>query len=706
MAHEKFRDTDTPADERIKDLLSKMTLEEKVSQMLHESAAIPKLGIPAYTWWNECLHGVARSGRASVFPQAIGMAAAFDDDLVYRVADAISDEARAIFHAAEDRKSLPRYSGLTFWTPNINIFRDPRWGRGQETYGEDPVLTARLGVAFVKGLQGDHPKYMKAAACAKHYAVHSGPEGNRHHFNAQAGLKDMQETYLPAFKALVDAGVEAVMCAYNRTNDEACCGSQVLIQDILRDHWGFEGHVVSDCWAIRDFHEHHNVTKNAVESAALALKRGINLNCGDVYKNLTQAVNQGLVEEKEIDKSLAYLLKTKIKLGLFDPPENNPYTQIGTEVIGCEKHRQLSSEVAQKSVVLLKNDGILPLKKDIRYLFVTGPQATSTEVLMGNYYGVNEKMVTLLEGVVNKLEVGSFIQYKHGCLLDRDNANPFDWTSGDATEADATIAFVGISALLEGEEGEAIASPTLGDRIHMDFPENQIKFLKKLRKKSDKPIIAVVTGGSPMEMHEVHDIADAVLWVGYPGQEGGNAVADILFGDACPSGRLPITFPMSVEDLPPFENYDMTDRTYRYMSKKPMYPFGFGLSYSRFEYSNLELEKTQISKKDSVRAQVTVKNTGDLAGDEVVQLYVSDVEATVRVPNWALKDFRRVSLESGKSQSVTFELTPDMFSLIDEKGNHLIEPGDFRVLIGGCSPGERGAELGACEPAEAVITVK
>ncbi len=702
-----FRDHTKSTEERVSDLISHMTLKEKVSQMVHEAEAIPRLGIPAYNWWNECLHGVARSGRASVFPQAIGMAATFNEDLIHEVASAISDEGRAIFHAAENRDPVPRYGGLTFWTPNINIFRDPRWGRGQETYGEDPVLTSKMGTAFVKGLQGDHPKYMKVAGCAKHYAVHSGPEGDRHHFNAQATKKDMGETYLPAFKALVDAGVESVMCAYNRTNDEACCGSLVLIKHILREQWGFKGHVVSDCWALRDFHEYHKVTKNAVYSAALSLNRGVNLNCGDTYPYLVDAVEQGLVSENEVDEALAALIRTKIKLGLFDPPEENPYTSISTDVIGCEKHRELSRKVAQESIVLLKNENnALPLKKDIRYVFVVGPNATSTEVLMANYYGVNEKMVTFLEGVAGKLVDGSFIQYKHGCLLDRENANPIDWTTGDASEADAVIAFMGISPLLEGEEGEAIASPTKGDRLNMDFPKNQIEFLKTLRKKSNKPIIAVVATGSPIDMREVHEIADAVVLAWYPGQEGGNATADVLFGDVNPAGRLPITFPMSIDDLPPYEDYSLQGRTYRYMTKKPMYPFGFGASYTSFEYSGMKLNNATIKAGESVEVNVNVKNTGRVDGDEVVQLYITDSKASTVVPRWALKDFKRVGLKAGESVTVTFKITPDMLELVDDEGNHIIEPGEFIIITGGCSPGERGEELGAAKLSNATLTVE
>lgn len=701
-----FRDETKPMEERISNLISNLTLQEKVSQMIHESEAIPHLGIPAYTWWNECLHGVARSGRASVFPQAIGMAASFNEQLIFEVASAISDEARAIFHASEHRGALPRYSGLTFWTPNVNIFRDPRWGRGQETYGEDPVLTSKIGAAFVKGLQGDHPKYLKVAACAKHYAVHSGPEALRHEFNAIASKKDMVETYLPAFKALVDAGVEAVMCAYNRTNDEACCGSKALIQVVLREKWGFKGHVVSDCWALRDFHEFHNVTRNIVESAALALKRGVNLNCGVVYPHLPEAVEQGLITEEEIDQALAPLLATRIKLGLFDEKESNSYAQIPTSVIGCEKHRDLSRRIAQQSIVLLKNsNNVLPIPKNIRYLFVTGPHATSTEVLMGNYYGINEKMVTLLEGVVAKLEDGSFIQYKQGCLLDHENVNPIDWTTGDAAEADAVIAFLGISSLLEGEEGEAIASPTKGDRLDIDFPKNQINFLKTLRSKSSKPIIAVVTAGSPLDMREIHELADAVVLVWYPGQEGGNAVADVLFGDVSPSGKLPVTFPMDVNDLPDYSDYRMDGRTYRYMNKKPMYPFGFGLSYTRFKYEELIISNREIRKDETVKLKVLLRNIGDFQGDEVVQLYITALESSFVVPKWSLKDFTRVSLSPYESTTITFTITPEMLAVIDDEGTMIFEPGNFKIWVGGCSPGDRGIELGASELKELNVSL-
>jgi beta-glucosidase len=690
-----YKDTSKSIEARVKDLVSRMTLEEKVSQMVHNAAAIKHLDIPEYDWWNECLHGVARASRATVFPQAVGLGATFDEDLIFRVASAISDEARAMHHAAVKKGNRLKYGGLTFWSPNINIFRDPRWGRGQETYGEDPLLMARLAVQFVKGLQGDHPKYLKVAACAKHFAVHSGPEGDRHHFNAKANKKDMFETYLPAFEALVKAGVEAVMCAYNRTNDEACCASKALIQDILRQMWQFKGHVVSDCWAIKDFHENHKITKNHVESAALALNIGINLNCGNTFPYLTEAVKQGLVKEETLNESLVTLMKTRFKLGMFDPEEANPYASIPADVIGCEKHRVLSREAAQKSIVLLKNkNNILPLSKDIRYIYMVGPGATSAEVLLGNYYGLNDRMVTMAEGVAGKLNPGSFLHYKQGCLLDRKNVNPIDWTTQETPDADVTLAFMGISGALEGEEGESIASATKGDRIHMDLPQNQLDFIKKIRSEHNKPIIVVLTAGSPMDLRELEKVADVILFAWYPGQEGGNAVADVLFGDVSPSGRLPITFPQSLDQLPPYENYSMANRTYRYMQDKPMYPFGYGLSYSKISYENIELSKKIIKSGEEIQVSALISNQGNYKTEEVVQLYISDLQASCPVPRFALKDFTRITLDAKERKKVTFTIMEEMLMLINNDGEKVLEPGGFSVYIAPASPCGRAEELG------------
>ena len=703
-----FRDPAQPLRARVNDLIAKLSLEEKAQQMLDQSPAIPRLGIPAYSWWNEALHGVGRSAPATVFPQAIGLGATFDDDLALREATAISDEARAVYNAAIAKNHYVKYGGLTFWTPNINIFRDPRWGRGQETYGEDPTLTSRMGVAFVKGLQGDNPKYLKVAACAKHYAVHSGPERLRHEFNAEASPQDLRETYLPAFKALVkDANVEAVMCAYNSTNGEPCCGNEFLLSQVLRKEWGFKGHVVSDCGALDDLYQGHKVVKTQTEAAALALLRGVDLNCGDTYRKLPDAVRQGLLKESQVDSALAILLRTRFKLGLFDGPNATPYDRLGPEVVNSAAHRALAKEVALKSMVLLKNNGVLPLRSDLGKYFVTGPNATSVEALLGNYYGVNGQMSTILEGLVGAVQPGSQIEYKQGALLDRPNINPIDWTTGEAKQTDAIIVVMGITGVLEGEEGESIASSHAGARRDYNLPQNQLDFLKKLRQGSKTPIIAVVTGGSPMNLGEVHELADAVLLTWYPGEEGGNAVADLVFGKASPSGRLPVTFPKSLAQLPAYEAYGMKGRTYRYLDAEPMYPFGYGLSYGKFTYSNLKLAKARIGKNESAEVTATVTNTGALAADEVVQLYLTHPpKAGAQTPLFALKHFRRVNLQPGASTQVKFTLTPAQLALIDKTGSAVAPSGPVTVYVGGSLPSARSLALGAAKPASALLTIK
>jgi len=693
-------------DDRISDLVSRLTVEEKIAQLRYDSPAIDKLGIPAYNWWNEALHGVARAGRATIFPQAIGMAATFDEDLIHRIATAISDEARAKFNANVANNNRIRYAGLTFWTPNVNIFRDPRWGRGQETYGEDPYLSGLLGSAFVRGLQGDHPDYLKAAACAKHYVVHSGPEKDRHVFDAVVSKKDLYETYLPAFKSLVEAEVEAVMCAYNRTNGEPCCGSPYLLQDILRQELGFDGHILSDCWALQDFHDGHNVTDNPIESAALALKSGVNLNCGDTYPYLKEALEQGLVTEAMIDSSLAILLRTRFRLGMFDPAEMDPFSDIGPEVINSAAHQQLAREAAQNSIVMLKNDNALPLDTTIKHLFVTGPNATNTEVLMANYYGVSGNMYTILEGVTEAVSSGSVVRYKHGFLLDRPNVNPIDWTTGDAQQADAIIVAMGISGLLEGEEGESIASPTKGDRFDMNIPQNQIDFLKKLRSGYDNPVITVITGGSPMDLREVHELSDAVLFAWYPGEQGGRAVADILFGKVSPSGRLPITFPKSVEQLPDYADYDMEGRTYRYMTAEPMYPFGYGLSYSSFSYNNLTLSQEEFSEGDKLTVSVEVSNKGEIAAREVAQLYINSEIAEFATPLYALRSVQALELKPGETQTINFTLDESMLIQVNEKGDKVLSPGTYQVHVGGTSPVPVNEKLGLVLPLKQTFTIK
>jgi beta-glucosidase len=701
-----YLDVTKAREARVQDLLKRMTLEEKVSQMMNSNSAIPRLQIPEYNWWNESLHGVARSGVATVFPQAIGLSATFDTDLALKVSTAISDEARAIYNVSIAKGYRQKYAGLTFWTPNINIFRDPRWGRGQETYGEDPFLTSRIGVAFVKGLQGNDPNYLKVAACAKHYAVHSGPERLRHEFDAKASMKDMRETYLPAFKALVtEAHVEAVMCAYNRTNSEVCCGNTFLLQDVLRDEWKFKGHVVSDCGAIEDFYKGHKVVANSAEAAALAVKRGVSLDCGGEYASLIDAVKQKLITEKEIDSALAILLRTKMKLGIFDPASSNPYSKISANVINSAEHRALSKEVALKSIVLLKNNGALPLRTDLKKYFVTGPNAADVMSLIGNYYGVNPQMVTYMEGIASHISPESQMQYRPGCLLDRNNINPIDWTTDEARNTDATIVVLGINGLIEGEEGESIASPSFGDRLDYNIPQNQIDFLRKMKKDNPKPIIAVITGGSPMNLSEIHELADAVLLAWYPGEEGGNAVADIIFGKVSPSGKLPVTFPKSLQQLPSYEDYSMKGRTYRYMTEEPMYPFGYGLTYSTFDYGTLKTSTQNVKKGQSMTVETTVSNKGKTASDEVIQLYISHPGAGENEPLYSLKGFQRINLAAGASKVVKFTVTPDMLSLVNDNGETLETTGKVTFYVGGSSPMQRSETLGIAKPAAANVAI-
>ncbi len=699
-----YRDPSAPLDSRISDLIGRMTLQEKIDQLSSTAPGIPRLDVPAYDWWNEALHGVARAGRATVYPQAIGLAATFDPELMGRIAGAIADEARAKHNASLRAGIRERYRGLTFWTPNINIFRDPRWGRGQETYGEDPWLTATMGVAFVKGLQGDDPNVLKAAACAKHFAVHSGPESQRHSFNAVASAKDLNETYLPAFHALVDAGVETVMCAYNRTNGAPCCGSKALLVDTLRGEWGFKGHVVSDCGAISDIDRFHKVTSSSAESAAMAIKTGTDLACTS-YAPLKDAVSQGLVTEADIDTALTHVLRTRFRLGLLDPPERSPFAGIGESDIASPEHRGLAREAAVKSMVLLKNaDHLLPLKKELRKVFVTGPLAADAQVMLANYYGVNENVATVLEGIAGKVSAATSVLYEPGCLLDRPNVNPIR-PPGTARDADVTIAVMGISGLLEGEEGEAIASTGGGDRLDLNLPANQLEFLRA-RRTTAKKLVVVVMGGSPITMPEVHDLADAVVFGWYPGEEGGRAVADVLFGDASPSGRLPVTFPRSVDQLPAYDNYSMEGRTYRYMTQEPLYPFGFGLGYTTFSYTQPTLTATAIRTTDSTTLRVVVTNTGALAADDVVQLYISAVNPNTKAPIAALKAFQRVTLSPGASRTLEFPITPRMLALVRDDGKEAVEAGEYRLTIGGASPGARAKALGAGDVAQTMLTVR
>lgn len=829
-----YKNPSLPIDQRVNDLVSRMTLEEKVSQMMNGAAAIPRLDVPEYEWWNEGLHGVARAGYATVFPQAIGLAATWNTDLMFQVADVISTEARAKHHEFDRQGDHGRYKGLTFWSPNINIFRDPRWGRGQETYGEDPFLTARMGVAFVKGLQGNDPKYLKVIATPKHYAVHSGPEPERHSFDAKAIERDMQETYLPAFHAtVVEAQAQSVMCAYNRTNGEPCCTSKPL-NDILRQQWGFNGYIVSDCGAIDDIYLRHKYVKTEAEASALAVKAGTDLTCGREYRSLVQAVKDGLITEAEIDVAVKRLMTARFKLGMFDPPEMVSYARIPYSENDSPAHRQLSLQAARESIVLLKNqNNALPLKKDLKTIAVIGPSADNLGVLLGNYNGQPTKYVTPLAGIQAKVSASTRVLYSQGLyapgvivepipaamltsngaglrgeyfnnrelkgeptLVRNDAGINFDWgamspaagipednfsirwtgklqatesgrytigiagnggtrlivdgqtiieeltnrrtrsvnkeitleaghfydirleyfenanqyaaaklnwspPSGDrrlkedalqkSREADAVVMVMGITPSVEGEEMDVqVEGFRGGDRTDIVLPKPQEELIKEVQALG-KPVVLVLLGGSALAVNWANDNVPAILDAWYPGEEGGTAIADVLFGDYNPAGRLPVTFYKSVADLPAFTDYNMQGRTYRYFKGQPLYPFGFGLSYSSFKYDGLKLSSKSIHNGESVTVSVNVTNTSNRAGDEVVQVYLSNSTASVPVAIRSLAGVKRISLKPGEKQTVSFILKPEQMSVIDDNGKRVIEPGKFLVSVGGKQPGFSGS---------------
>ncbi|MCQ2575980.1 MAG: glycoside hydrolase family 3 C-terminal domain-containing protein [Treponema sp.] len=682
-------------------LISEMTLEEKVSLMLHESMAVPRLGIHEYNWWNEALHGIGRAGYATIFPQTIGLAATFDTNLAQKEYEAISDEARAKYNEAQKLKDYGQFRGLTFWTPNINIFRDPRWGRGQETFGEDPYLTSQMGIAAVNGLQGDDPENLKLAACAKHFAVHSGPEGTRHTANVKPSKKDLWETYLPAFKALVDNGVESVMGAYQRLYDEPCCGSKFLLVDILRKKWGFKGHVVSDCWAVRDFHENHKVTNTPAESAALAIKNGCDLNCGCTYHAAIDAVHQGLLTEAEINTSLERLLRTQFKLGMFDAPEKSKWGKLGAKDLDSKEHRALARKVAQDSLVLLKNEnGLLPLKDDIRKIMVMGPAAADINAQIGNYYGLNSRIVTILEGIVAKTETRPLINidYHPGVGM-YGPSKQRGWTVGMAESADVVVCCFGIDNQMEGEQGESVES-TQGDRDTIELPEWQLDYLKAVRERGT-PVVLVLTGGSPIAFPP--ELADAIIFAWYPGEEGGSAIGDVLFGEAIPSGHLPITFPKATSDLPDFEDYSMKGRTYRYAEKEPLFPFGFGLSYSTFEFTKLTVN---ASTNGNYEVSVDVKNTGKYDASEVVQLYVSKEKPTENDPICSLKAFAKIQIAAGKTETVKLTLSKQAFETITEDGEAKLMSGNYIITAADSVPTKQSLKLGASKPISTILPVK
>ena len=703
-----------PVKDRVDDLVRRLTLEEKVAQMLYTAPAVERLALPEYNWWNECLHGVGRAGIATVFPQAIGLAATWDAEQIYAVAKITSDEARAKHHEFSRRGDRAIYKGLTYWTPNVNIFRDPRWGRGQETYGEDPFLTGRLGVAFVRGLQGDDRVYLKLVATPKHFAVHSGPEPLRHRFDARVGEKDLRETYLPHFKECVqEGGAWSVMGAYNRTNGEACCASPTLLQKILRDEWGFRGYVVSDCGAIEDIYEHHKLKADAAEASALAVSAGCDLACGRAYEALRDAVSRGLITEQTIDVSVGRLMEARMRLGMFDPPDKVPYAAIPYKIVDCEKHREDNLQVARQTMVLLKNTGgLLPLARDIGTIAVIGPNAYSGAALVGNYNGTPAHSVTLLDGIRDRVASSSRVLYAEGCSIlgthskwgDR-STQGFSEAEAAADRADVVILALGLTAEYEGEEGSAQRSEAGGDRTRIDLPAVQQQLLERIVGRG-KPVVLVLFSGSALSVGWAHEHVASIVQAWYPGGEGGRAIADVLFGACSPAGRLPVTVVRSLDQLPPFEDYSMIGRTYRYMTGEPLYPFGFGLSYTTFRYSGLELSSPRLAPGDDLTVSGLVENVGPQASDEVVQLYLSDLEASTRVPRWSLAGFQRVHAAAGAKVPVRFTVPARRMALIDERGRCLIEPGAFRLFLGGSQPDGRSRALGAAAPVQADFSIE
>jgi len=678
-----YKDAGQPLDIRINDLISKLTLEEKVSLLGYQSKAVPRLGIPAYNWWNEALHGVARAGEATIFPQAIGMAATFNDSLLKQVSTVISTEARAKYNLAIAKDHHLQYMGLTFWTPNINIFRDPRWGRGQETYGEDPFLTATMGSAFVKGLQGDDPDHLKAAATAKHFAVHSGPEATRDKFDAIVDEKDLRETYLFAFHALVSNGVESVMAAYNRVNGVPNSVNKMLLTDILRKEWGFKGHVVTDCGALNDVYETHKYLPGPVETAAAAIKAGIDLDCSDVLQeDCIKAVQQGLLTEKEVDGALYTLFRTQFKLGFYDDPAANPYDKYGADSVHNASHIALARKAAQQCMVLLKNDNnVLPLKKNIvSSLMVIGPNAAIMEPLIANYHGTSDKTVNFVEGITKAVGPGVRVEYDMGC--DYKDTTHFGGTWA-ASNADVTIAVIGLSPVLEGEAGDAFLSESGGDKKDLELPRSEIKFMKALRESvGHKPIIAVITAGSDVDVDAIAPYADAIIFAWYPGEQGGNVLADIVFGDASPSGHLPLTFYKSLANVPDYSNYNMKGRTYRYYDGAVQYPFGFGLSYTTFAYSLSNNLKPKYRTNEMVTATVQVKNTGAMDGDAVLQAYI-EYPNLDRMPVKELKAFKRVSVNKGGEQTVTIKIPAKELQKWDMTTHKWkLYPGSYKLILG------------------------
>ncbi len=685
--------------ERAKALVAQMSLEEKVEQTVYYAPAIERLGIKAYNWWNEALHGVARAGIATVFPQSIGLAATFDEELIEKVADAISTEARGKFNMQQAQGDIGIYKGLTFWSPNVNIFRDPRWGRGHETFGEDPYLTSRMGVGFVKGIQGHDGHYLKAAACAKHVAVHSGPEGIRHSFDAVVGKQDLYETYLPAFKACIQEGhVEAVMGAYNRINGVPCCANKELLEDVFRGQWGFQGHVVSDCGAIQDFHEGHHVTDTPEESAAMAMNNGCDLNCGHMFHFLKQAVRDGMVEESRVDEALVALFTTRMKLGVLDEKGENPYDRIPYSVVDSAPMQKLNREVAAKCVVLLKNEGnLLPLdKKSIKTIGVIGPNANSRRALVGNYEGTASRYWTVLEGIQEYLGEDVRVLASEGCHLYHDRlegcaekGDRFSEVRGVCDLSDVVVVCLGLDAGLEGEQGDANNEYGSGDKPDLNLPGLQQEVLETACA-SGKPVILVLLSGSALAVNWADEHVPAIIQGWYPGAQGGLAIAQLLFGERCPEGKLPVTFYRTVEELPDFTDYSMKGRTYRYMQNEALYPFGYGLSYTSFSYDNVRLDTDTVTEK-GINVSAAVENTGRMSGGETVQVYVKICREGA--PNYQLKGIKKVHLAPGERKEVKIHLPKEAFGLYDEDGRLCFHEGKAQVIIGGQAPDPRSEKL-------------
>lgn len=681
------------------ELVEQMSIEELASQLRFDADEIPRLDIPEYNWWNEGLHGVARAGVATVFPQAIGLGATFDEALLFQIGEAVSTEARAKYNENEKHEDRDIYKGITLWSPNVNVFRDPRWGRGHETYGEDPTLIARLGVAFIKGLQGDG-EYLRTAACAKHFAVHSGPEEKRHFFDAKVSMKELWETYLPQFEACVKEGqVEAVMGAYNRTNGEPCCAHSYLMDEVLRKQWGFEGHYVSDCWAIRDFHEQHKVTSRPEESVKLALERGCDVNCGCTYQKILNAYEEGLISKELLQKSAIRLFTTRFLLGMFDETE---YDSIPYEVVECKEHIDLSVEAAHKSVVLLKNDGILPLNKErLKTIGVIGPNANSRAALIGNYHGTASRYVTVLEGIQDYVGDDVRVLYSEGCHLFLNQVEKLAREDDRISEAmtvaehsDLVILCLGLDESLEGEEGDTGNAYASGDKQDLHLPASQQRLLEIIAGMG-VPFIVCMMAGSAMDLNLSDAKANAVLQTWYPGARGGKAVADILFGEVSPSGKLPVTIYRDLQGMPDFEDYSMKNRTYRFVEKAPLYPFGYGLNYADTQVTDAKLTDDVTYariKEQIVCVETRVANQGEIFTEDVLQVYVQ-VEASDEVPNPKLAAFKRVALAPGEEKTVTLEVPVKVFSVVNEEGHSVYTGTGADIYVGFGQPDERTEEL-------------